>query len=168
MRRIYESKLNRLGSLLSVVVCCTVFSFSQTDSASADFRICNDTKSLVGVSLGYRENAKWVTEGWWQVPSETCASLVEGDLNSRYYYLYAEDADRGGQWRGDIFMCTSDTEFKIDGVENCFSRGFRRSGFQEVDTNDQESWMVQLTAEGLSANTEAAPQGDGSPPNSSQ
>ena len=39
--------------------------------ASADFRICNDTKSLVGVALGYFEKGKWVTEGWWQVPGET-------------------------------------------------------------------------------------------------
>lgn len=119
--------------------------------AEADFRICNDTKSLVGVSLGYRENSKWVTEGWWQIPSETCASLVEGDLNSRFYYLYAEDADRGGQWRGDVFMCTSDREFRIDGVENCFARGHKKSGFFEVDTGEKDSWMVRLTESGQTA-----------------
>jgi len=113
--------------------------------ASADFRICNDTKSLVGVSLGYREQEKWITEGWWQIPGETCASLVEGDLDSRFYYLFAEDADRGGQWRGEVFMCTSDKEFRIEGVEECFQRGYRRTGFFEIDTSNKESWMVRLT-----------------------
>lgn len=125
-----------------------------TGAAEADFRICNDTKSLVGVALGYRENAKWITEGWWQVPGETCASLVEGDLDSRYYYLYAEDADRGGQWRGDIFMCTSDREFRIDGVHDCFARGHKKTGFFEVDTSEKNSWMVRLTESGQSENNQ--------------
>ena len=116
--------------------------------ANADFRICNDTRNLVGVALGYREKGNWITEGWWQVPGETCATLIEGNLNSRFYYLYAEDADRGGQWRGDIFMCTSEHQFRVDGVENCFARGYQRTGFFEVDTSEKDSWMVRLTESG--------------------
>jgi len=116
--------------------------------AAADFRICNDTRNLVGAALGYREKGNWITEGWWQIPGETCATLIEGNLNSRFYYLYAEDADRGGQWRGDIFMCTSEKQFRVDGVENCFARGYQRTGFFEVDTSEKDSWMVRLTESG--------------------
>ncbi|MFK7902220.1 MAG: DUF1036 domain-containing protein [Nitratireductor sp.] len=116
--------------------------------AKADFRVCNDTKSLVGVSLGYTNEGNWSTEGWWQIPGETCASLLEGDLNSRFYYIYAEDADLGGQWRGDIFMCTADQEFKIDGVKDCFARGYEKTGYFEIDTSNRESWMVRLTETG--------------------
>ena len=110
--------------------------------------MCNDTKSLVGVALGYREEEKWITEGWWQIPAETCSSLIEGNLNSRFFYIYAEDADHGGQWRGDVFMCTNDREFRIQGVDECFSRGFQKTGFFEVDTSDKGSWMVRLTESG--------------------
>lgn len=116
--------------------------------AHADLRICNDTTSMIGVALGYRKEGTWVSEGWWQVPGETCASLIEGDLANRYYYLYAEDADRGGQWRGEVAMCVSDSEFRIEGIDECFSRGLNRSGFFEVDTDDKESWMVRLTEQG--------------------
>jgi uncharacterized membrane protein len=84
------------------------------------------------------------------VPGETCATLIEGDLNSRFYYLYAEDADRGGQWRGDIFMCTSDRQFRIESVDNCFARGYQRTGFFEVDTSEKDSWMVRLSESGQS------------------
>lgn len=122
----------------------------QPEPARADFRICNDTKSLVGVALGYFEKGKWVTEGWWQVPGETCESLIEGDLDSRFYYLYAEDADRGGQWGGEMTMCTSDREFRIEGVQECYQRGFRKTGFFEIDTSNKESWMVRLTEQGQS------------------
>ncbi|MGB7286261.1 MAG: DUF1036 domain-containing protein [Salaquimonas sp.] len=126
----------------------TLLAISNWTPAKADFRVCNDTKSLVGVSLGYSIDGNWKTEGWWQVPGETCASILQGELNSRFYYIYAEDADRGGQWRGDIFMCTANKEFEIDGVDECFERGYQKTGFFEIDTDNRDSWMVRLTEAG--------------------
>lgn len=116
-----------------------------TDEARADFRICNGTQSLVGGAIGYRTAEGWVTEGWWQIPANSCATLIEGQLGSRYYYLYAEDASGGGRWAGDINMCVADNEFRIVGVEDCFARGYQRVGFKEYDTGRQGSWMVQLS-----------------------
>lgn len=113
--------------------------------ALADFRVCNATQNLVGVAIGYRAKAGWVTEGWWHVEGSSCKTLIEGPLSSRYYYLYAEDADHGGRWDGSINMCVADKEFKIAGVNDCFARGFQRAGFKEYDTGKQSSWMVQLT-----------------------
>ena len=115
--------------------------------AHADFRVCNATQSLVGVSIGYRAQAGWITEGWWHIEGSTCKTLIEGPLASRYYYLYAEDAERGGRWDGPIDMCVAEKEFKIAGVNDCFARGFQRAGFEEYDTGEQASWMVQLTDE---------------------
>ena len=115
--------------------------------ARADFRVCNATQSLVGVSIGYRAASGWITEGWWHIEGNTCKTLLEGALSSRYYYLYAEDAERGGRWDGPINMCVADKEFKIVGINDCFARGFQRAGFQEYDTGEQANWMVQLTDE---------------------
>ncbi|TPW26721.1 DUF1036 domain-containing protein [Pararhizobium mangrovi] len=114
--------------------------------AKADFRVCNGTSDLVGVAIGYRAAEGWTTEGWWQVPGSSCATLIKGELSSRYYYLYAEDAGRGGRWGGPIDMCVADKEFKVVGVHDCFARGYQRMGFKEYDTGRQGSWMVQLTA----------------------
>ena len=113
--------------------------------AHAEFRVCNGTQNLVGVAIGYRAKDGWITEGWWQVPATTCATLIEGKLQSRYYYLYAEDAARGGRWTGDVNMCVAQNEFKISGVKDCFARGYQQMGFKEYDTGRQGSWMVQLT-----------------------
>ena len=132
-----------------------VFAFTvqvhMTTNAKADFRICNDTESLIGAALGYREESKWISEGWFQIPAQSCSSLIEGDLSSRYYYIYAEDADRGGQWRGDVFLCTNDREFRIEGVQDCFQRGHVKTGFFEIDTGNRASWMVRLTEQSQSA-----------------
>ena len=64
---------------------------------------------------------------------------------ARYYYIYAIDYDRGGEWSGKAFMCTRDKEFTIRGTEDCLARGYDRTGFFEVDTGEQRSWTVQLT-----------------------
>ena len=84
-------------------------------------------------------------KGWWNLPSRTCETLLKGTLVARFYYIYAIDYDRGGEWSGQAFMCTRDKEFTIKGTSDCLARGFDRTGFFEVDTGEQRSWTVQLT-----------------------
>jgi uncharacterized membrane protein len=113
--------------------------------ALADFRLCNNTGSRVGVALGYKDADGWTTEGWWNVSARTCDTLLRGELVARYYYIYAIDYDRGGEWSGHAFMCSREKEFTIRGTENCLARGYDKTGYFEVDTNEQRSWTVQLT-----------------------
>jgi uncharacterized membrane protein len=117
----------------------------QAAPAAADFRLCNNTGSRVGISLGYKENDGWTTEGWWNLSARTCETLLRGSLVARFYYIYAVDYDRGGEWSGQAFMCTRDKEFTIRGTDDCLARGYDRVGFFEVDTGEQPSWTVQLT-----------------------
>ncbi len=113
--------------------------------ARADLRLCNMTSSRVGIALGYRDAQGWVTEGWWNLTARGCETLLKGQLGERFYYIYAIDYDRGGEWSGRSFMCTREREFTIRGTEDCLARGFDRSGFFEVDTGEQKSWTIQLT-----------------------
>jgi uncharacterized membrane protein len=116
-----------------------------THPAKADFRLCNNTSSRVGVAIGYKDNEGWTTEGWWNVSTRSCETLLRGALVARYYYIYAVDYDRGGEWSGKAYMCSREKEFTIRGTENCLARGYDRTGFFEVDTGEQRSWTVQLT-----------------------
>jgi uncharacterized membrane protein len=124
------------GSLLLV---------ASAHSAMADFRLCNNTGSRVGVAIGYKDAEGWTTEGWWNVSSRSCETLLRGALVARYYYIYAVDYDRGGEWSGHAYMCSREKEFTIRGAENCLARGYDRTGYFEVDTSEQRSWTVQLT-----------------------
>src|SRR4029450_8325418 len=119
--------------------------FLGNNPAAADFRLCNNTSSRVGIALGYKDADGWTTEGWWNVSSRSCETLLRGNLVARFYYIYALDYDRGGEWAGQAFMWSRDKEFTIKGTENCLARGFDRTGFFEVDTGEQRSWTVQLT-----------------------
>jgi uncharacterized membrane protein len=120
--------------------------------AMADFRLCNNTGSRVGIAMGYQDGNGWVTEGWWNLSSRTCETLLRGTLVARFYYVYAVDYDRGGEWSGKAILCTRDKEFTIRGADDCLARGFERTGFFEVDTGEQSTWTVQLTE-----STEQAP-----------
>jgi uncharacterized membrane protein len=113
--------------------------------ASADFRLCNNTSSRVGIALGYKDAEGWTTEGWWNISSRSCETLLRGTLVARFYYIYAIDYDRGGEWSGQAFMCSRDKEFTIRGTEDCLARGYDRTGYFEVDTGEQRAWTVQLT-----------------------
>lgn len=113
------------------------------------FRVCNETSSTIGVALGYDSRQGWISEGWWNLPTDTCETLRSGTLASRYYYVYAIDYDRGGEWKGRHYMCTHARIFTIRGFEDCAQRGLETTGFFEVDTAGQASWTVQLTEDSL-------------------
>jgi uncharacterized membrane protein len=159
-----------LGSGLPAAVCpgllclglATVVPLAVTPAA-ADFRICNVTKSRVGVALGYKDGEGWATEGWWNLTAGNCETLLRGNLAARFYYIYAVDYDRGGEWSGQAFMCTRDKEFTIRGTGDCLARGYERTGFFEVDTAEQQTWTVQLT-ETSEAARQQGPAGKPTPP----
>jgi uncharacterized membrane protein len=128
--------------------------------AAADFRLCNNTGSRVGVAVGYKDADGWTTEGWWNLPSRTCETVLKGNLVARFYYVYAIDYDHGGEWMGQAYMCTRDKEFTIRGIADCLARGYDRTGFFEVDTGEQRAWTVQLTESGEQASQRPLPTGN--------
>jgi uncharacterized membrane protein len=138
LRPLSNAALIRCGALALVFA-------GVAEPAAADFRLCNNTGGRVGIALGYKDGDGWVTEGWWNLASRSCETLLRGNLVARFYYIYAIDYDRGGEWSGQAFMCTRDKEFTVRGTEDCLARGFDRTGFFEVDTGEQRSWTVQLT-----------------------
>jgi uncharacterized membrane protein len=131
------------GACLLALV--TLLLGASVSPAAADFRLCNNTGSRVGVAVGYKDSDGWTTEGWWNLPSRTCETVLKGNLVARFYYVYAIDYDHGGEWMGQAFMCTRDKEFTIRGISDCLARGYDRTGFFEVDTGEQRAWTVQLT-----------------------
>ena len=114
-------------------------------AAHADLKLCNTTASRVGVSLGYRDKQGWSTEGWWNIASQSCETLLKGAVPSRFIYVHAVDYDRGGEWVGTNFMCTADKSFAIRGAHDCKKRGYKRTGFFEVDTGESQEWIIRLT-----------------------
>ena len=113
--------------------------------ARAELMLCNTSSARIGISIGYKDANGWSTEGWWNVGSQACETLLKGAMPSRFIYVYGVDYDRGGEWAGTNFMCTDEKSFTIRGVQDCQKRGFRKSGFFEVDTGDAKEWTIRMT-----------------------
>lgn len=134
---------------IAAAICAT------SHPASADLKLCNQTPSRVGVAVGYldpgqKDGKGWITEGWWNVASKTCETLLKGTLQGRFYYVHAVDYDRGGEWSGTAFMCTADKKFTIKSVPDCGKDGYKRTGFFEVDTGESADWTIRLADPGES------------------
>ncbi|MFY9641910.1 MAG: DUF1036 domain-containing protein [Rhodomicrobium sp.] len=135
----------RLTCTVAALASLTGVGLASPDPAYAELKLCNSTSSRIGVAIGYKDKDGWTSEGWWNVDSQSCALLIQDKLRARFYYVYAFDYDKGGEWGGPIPMCTNDVEFTIKGIDNCEGRGFKKSGFFEVDTQEQTDWTVKLT-----------------------
>ena len=118
------------------------------DVARADLKLCNTTSSRVGVAIGYQDAQGWTTEGWWNIPAQTCETLYKGQRLTRFVYVHAVDYDRGGGWAGKASMCTGDKSFTIRGTADCQQRGYTQTEFFEVDIGESKDWTVRLTDPG--------------------
>src|SRR5919108_2187101 len=134
--------VRRDAALALLAICLLLYGPGE---AAADLKLCNASASRVGVAVGYRDAKGWTTEGWWNISSQTCETLLKGAVPSRFIYIYAVDYDRGGEWSGSNFMCTQDRSFAIRDVKDCQRSGYKRTGFFEVDTGEARDWTIRLT-----------------------
>ncbi|HSR80841.1 MAG TPA: DUF1036 domain-containing protein [Hyphomicrobiaceae bacterium] len=134
-----------LMSTLMLTGAAVIGSLALAPPALADLKLCNTTSSRIGVAIGYQDPTGWTTEGWWNISAQTCETLYKGTLSSRFYYIHAIDYDRGGEWAGKSYMCTADKTFTIRGVQECGRRGYKSTGFFEVDTQEAKDWTIRLT-----------------------
>lgn len=132
------------------------------EGEEGSLRVCNQTPNPVSIALGYRADRGWQSEGWWVAQPTECKTVFSGKLDARYYYIYAADDIGGGSWDGANYMCTRDETFTIFGVEDCLARGYERTGFFEIDTQNRSNWMLQLT-DGEVLGAEPAPGTDDIP-----
>jgi len=131
--------------------------------AMADLQVCNQTRNPVNIALGFRSAAGWQSQGWWLATPQNCAIVYQGDLDAKFYYVFAVDDIGGGVWDGTVYMCTRDQSFTIIGYEDCLARGYERTGFFEVDTQNKGDWTLHLTendtiSNGQDGDSSVAPQ----------
>ena len=116
--------------------------------AAADFRVCNETRSLINLAVGTNAGEDFSTEGWWTVTPGSCATLVRGPLTGRYLYLYGTDITGADVLTGAVSMCIDRGKFKVFGIENCWRRGLQAAAFAEIDTQNSPDWTTFLTEPG--------------------
>jgi uncharacterized membrane protein len=82
------------------------------------------------------------SEGWFNLPAGDCAILYPGQLQYRYYMLYAEAKNSNRRWTGKLPICVNKGDFKLTGETCPPSRDHRL--FMEVDTGESLSYTYDL------------------------
>lgn len=118
--------------------------FAAFGPARAGLSVCNRSAAAAKVALGRFNGTDWTSEGWWQIAADKCAELTKGNLDARYYYLYATDG-AAGTWEGKSHFCAATApKFSIVGRGGCAAHGYDRKGFFEIDTGDNFNWTQTL------------------------
>ena len=122
-----------------------------SDSARAEFKVCNQSVGLYNIAIGAEIDRKFHTEGWWTVPASGCVTPIKEDLDQlklKYVYLYATTLNGDSAFDGNWEMCVDTRRFKIEKITdqpwNCWVRGFQQVKFKEIDTGTAKSWTVFL------------------------
>ncbi len=136
---------NRSSIVAATGATLAVWCMAFATPAAAQLAVCNASSSRIGVALGYQDPSGWTSEGWWNIPSQSCETLLKAEVPSRFIYVHAVDYDRGGDWSGTNQLCTADKSFAIREADKCAKTGSRASGFFEVDTGDAKEWTIRLS-----------------------
>jgi len=113
--------------------------------ARAEFDVCNQTLDVVNVAIGQSAGEEFLTEGWWTIGSNQCATVIREELANRYIYVYAIDVFGQPILDGDVDMCIGMRRFTILGIDDCWQRGHAEGRFLEVDTQAVQRWTLFLT-----------------------
>ena len=63
--------------------------------AHASLEICNESGKRNSIAIGYKGKNDWQSEGWWNLDSGKCVTVLKSDLTNRYYYYHSRAA---GEW----------------------------------------------------------------------
>jgi len=134
----------RAAERIPVALLTLFLTLAVSTPARADFRVCNRTKYLLNLAVGYLDGDDFATEGWWSAPPNSCATPIKRPLVGRYVYLYATDVDAADVLQGTVSMCVGRRKFKIAGIADCWRRGLQAVNFAEIDTLSAPDWTVFL------------------------
>ena len=130
---------------LMVVLGGAFLALAATTAARAQFAVCNNSLDVVNVAIGMEDGQQFSTEGWWTIGSNQCSTVIRDELTKRFIYVYAHDVFGQDVLNGTVDMCVDDRRFAIEGTQDCWTRGYRKAPFLEVDTQAVSRWTLFLT-----------------------
>ncbi len=146
MRR--EGGEGRWGILPAVLLAGVLLTVcSGTTEAGVDLVLKNNSFEDISVAINYlAPNGRWITRGWWDVPS---GKSIEPNINSEnsHFYFYAE-GDDGGRWSGEkdsegIVRWVVDEKFEVYDDQDSLPSGSHRRKASFFHSEAEEGSLEQ-------------------------
>ncbi|MGE0500249.1 MAG: DUF1036 domain-containing protein [Rhizobiaceae bacterium] len=146
-RDVRKSVLPGIDSPVWIAAAFALLACLWTNSARAEFTVCNQTLDVVNLAVGQEVDQAFQTDGWWTIGANQCVDVIREELSNRYVYLYATDVFGNVMLEGSTDMCVEKRRFTIRGLHQCWQRGHIQARFVEVDTLEQLRWTFFLTGQ---------------------
>ena len=107
-------------------------------AARAEFSFCNKSSYALSAALGYVDDARLVTRGWWRLRGGECKRVLTEKVRPGRYFVYAE-AIPGHvgdlkTWSGDTALCVqNDSLFTLRDQDVCTEDPRRQRDFFAVE-----------------------------------
>ena len=129
--------MRRAASWLAAVA-AGVLAAGAGGTASAEFSMCNKSSYAVSAALGYVEDARLVTRGWWRLRGGECKRVLTRAVTPGRYFVYAEaipgHVGELKTWSGDTTLCVqNDSLFTLRDQDVCSEDPRRQRDFAAVE-----------------------------------
>ena len=122
--------------------------------ASADYSLCNKTSYALSAALGYVEEGRLITRGWWRLSAGQCKVVMTESVQPGRYFVYAEaiPGHRGPlrTWSGGTPLCVENENiFTLRDQDVCRTDPRRQREFFSVDVPEDNdgSWRTEFAEE---------------------
>jgi uncharacterized membrane protein len=140
-------------SLFRAVCALGVLFFALSpSSASASFKLCNQTSYVLYSAIGYPAGTDMLTQGWTRVAPGDCAALIATPLSASSYFLFARSSQAHAgptrNWGGQTGLCAKETNFSLHGALgslSCKADDAFMMSFAQVNTKGMKAWTTTLT-----------------------
>jgi uncharacterized membrane protein len=127
-----------------VLVLVALVSLAYCLPARAGLILCNNTGVEIFTAAAFYDGTNWISTGWYDIKPRDCQLPVQGPLNNRYVYYYAQGG--GLSWEGgdnSAYLCADHQKaftYNLTGAPPCEGYNFR-----QIDVGDNQEFTQNLT-----------------------
>ena len=145
-----------MNKRLPVILAAFLFSAAAQSftTASAEYSFCNKTSYALSAAIGYAEEGRMITRGWWRLRAGQCKVVMTNEITPGRYFVYAEaiPGHRGPlrTWSGETPLCVeNESLFTLRDQDVCASDPRRQREFFSVDVEEgtDGSWRTEFAEE---------------------
>lgn len=121
-----------------LILLAGIFWLGLASAAQAQYSLCNKTSYAMSAAIGYVDEGRMITRGWWRLRPGECNVVITDDVTPGRYFVYSEAiaGHRGPlrTWSGDTPLCVeNESLFTLRDQDVCASDPRRRRDFFAVD-----------------------------------
>ncbi|UNE49058.1 DUF1036 domain-containing protein [Aquisalinus flavus] len=125
-------------AIMSAIMVCTLAGFGLSSGARAEYSFCNKTSYALSAAIGYVDEGRMFTRGWWRLRAGQCKVVMTEAIEPGRYFVYGEaiPGHRGPlrAWSGDTALCVeNESLFTLRDQDVCAGDPRRQRDFFAVD-----------------------------------